>query len=107
MALASTLVLKNGIEAEVKSGSLELGLVGLLDHNISFQATAKKECAIYFNAVVEDSIIKCTLDLLLKALGESYFAQEYGFEPPKRYEYQLFFMPYLLGFQFVKNYVMV
>jgi hypothetical protein len=99
LALASTLLFKKAIEAEIKSGTLELGLVGLLDHNISFQAvTFKKECAIYFNAVVEDNIIKGTLDLLLKALGASYIAQEYGFVPPKRYEYQLFFMPYLLGF---------
>ena len=39
LALASTLVFKKGIEAEIKSGSLDLGLVRLLDHNISFQAT--------------------------------------------------------------------
>ena len=98
LALASTLLFKKAIEGEIKTCSMELGLVGLLDYNISFQATAKKECAIWFNGVVGDDIIKCTLDLLLKALGSSYIAQEYGFVPPKRYEYKLYFMPYLLGF---------
>ena len=98
LALASTLLFKKGIEAEIRNGTLELGLVGLLDHNISFQATAKKECAIYFNAVVDDNIIKLTLDLLMNVLGSSYIAQEYGFVPPKRYEYLLYFIPYLLGF---------
>ena len=37
LALASTLLFKKGIEAEIRSGTLELGLVGLLDHNISFR----------------------------------------------------------------------
>ena len=98
LALASTLLFKKAIEGEIKTGAHELGLVGLLDYNISFLAIAKKECAIWFNGVVDDSIIKCTLDLLLKAIGASHIAQEYGFVPPRRYEYKLYFMPYLLGF---------
>ena len=54
---------------------------------------------VYFNAVVDDSIIiKCTLDLLLKAIGGSHIAQHYGFEPPKMYESQLFMITYGLGF---------
>ena len=98
MALASTLVFKKGIEAEAKSDSMKLGLVGLLDRNISFQATAKKECAIYFNAVVHDSVIASTVDLLLKSLRESNIAQHYRFVPPKVYESQLYMIPYGLGF---------
>ena len=65
---------------------------------LSRQLLTEKECAIYCNSVVDDSIIKCTLDILLKAIGGSHIAHEYGFEPPKVYEYQLFMMPYLLGF---------
>ena len=65
---------------------------------LSRQLLTEKECAIYCNSVVDDSIIKCTLDILLKALGGSHIAHEYGFEPPKVYEYQLFMLPYLLGF---------
>ena len=98
LALATTFVFKKAIEAEIKSGTYELGLVGLLDHNISYHATSKKECAIYFNSIVDESFIKCTLNVLLTALRESHIAQEYGFEPPKRYQYQLFMIPYMLGF---------
>ena len=98
LALATTLIFKKAIEAEIKSGTYELGLIGLLDHNISYQAISKKECAIYFNTIVDESFIECTLHLLLTALRESHIAQEYGFEPPKRYQYQLFMMPYILGF---------
>ncbi len=98
LALASTVVFKKAIEAEIRSGSYELGLVGLLDRNISFKTISKKECAIIFKSVVDEAFIKCTLSVLLTAIRESHLAQEYGFEPPKRYQYQLFMMHYLLGF---------
>ena len=38
------------------------------------------------------------MDLLLRSLGASHIAQNFGFEPPKVYESQLFMIPYGLGF---------
>ena len=71
IALVTTAVFKKGIEAEVKSDSMKLGLVGCFDHNISFKAIPKKECVMYFNAIVDEEVIKSTLDLLLNLLSDS------------------------------------
>ena len=98
IALVTTAVFKKGIDAEVKSDSMKLGLVGCLDHNISFKAIPKKECVIYFNAIVDEGVIKSTLDLLLNLLSDSIIGHHYGYEPPKTYESQLYWLPYALGF---------
>ena len=98
VALATTAVFKKGIEAEVKSDSMKLGLVGVLDHNVSFKALAKKECVIYFNTLIDADTIKCTLDLLLNLLSDSIIGHHYGYEPPKAYESQLYWLTDALGF---------
>jgi len=102
LALASTLLFKKAIEGEIKTGAHELGLVGLLDYNISFLAIAKKECAIWFNGVVDDSIIKCTLDLLLKAIGQVTLLKNMGSYHQDGMNINSILCPICLGF-FVKS----
>ncbi len=43
VAIATTLVIKKGIESEIKIDNMKFGLIGCLDHNIAFKTTPKKE----------------------------------------------------------------
>ena len=98
VAFATTLAIKNGIEAEIKMDKMKFGLVGCLDHNIAFKATPKKECAIYFDALVCIEKINSLLKFLLGLLEADKIGVHYGYKPPKVFASQLYMLPYVLGF---------
>ena len=82
VAIATTLVIKKGIESEIKMDNLKFGLVGCLDHNIAFKAIPKKECAIYFDSMISSEKMDAFLKFLLGLLKEDKIGVHYGYLPP-------------------------
>ena len=97
VAIATTMVIKKGIESEIKMDN-KFGLVGCLDHNIAFKAIPKKECAIYFDSLVSRAKIDALLKFLLDLLKGDKIGIHYGYEPPKVFASHLYMLPYVLGF---------
>ncbi len=98
IAIATTMVIKKGIESEIKNDNMKFGLVGCLDHHIAFKTVPKKECAIYFNSLVSQEKIVALLEFLQALLKGDEIGAHYGYEPPKIFAYQLYMLPYVLGF---------
>ena len=101
VAIATTMVIKKGIESEIKMDNMKFGLVtlvGCLDHNIAFKAIPKKECAIYFDSVISRAKIDAFLKFLLGLLKGDKIGVHYGYEPPKVFASHLYMLPYVLGF---------
>ena len=98
VAFATTMLIKKGIEAEIKMDKLKFGMIGCLDHNIAFKAIPKKEFAIYFDALVCREKINSLLKFLLHLLEADKIGVHYGYEPPKVFASHLYMLPYILGF---------